>query len=188
MTTNLAYDYQKENATDFSKKKIPWDYLVNELTKVFKLSCKERKVLSNSVTAKLIAAIPFEAGCYEPERTAIAHLGLYVMEKRGFQKYCAHTPIDDVNILHRLDFISTFEGGDTDIIEHGMYLLALIMLEGYNKSANKDLKKGIYNPIACGRWNYGEKKKKIEEKLKKIKCPVLDSILFFPDISWPSRW
>lgn len=183
MMTNLAYQM-----SETIKKTIPWNYLVNEISKVFKLSHKEKKDFESSSTAKLIATIPFEAGCYEPERTAIAHLGLYVMEKRGFQKYCAHTPIDDVNILHRLDFISTFEGGDTDIIEHGMYLLALIMLEGYNRSANKDLKKGIYNPIACGRWNYGEKKKEIEEKLKKIKCPVLDSILFFPDISWPSRW
>lgn len=183
MMTNLAYQMPET-----IKKTIPWDYLVNEISKVFELSHKEKKDFESSSTAKLIAAIPFEAGCYEPERTAIAHLGLYVMEKRGFQEYCSHQPIDDVNILHRLDFISIFEGGNPEIIEHGMYLLALIMLEGYNKSKREDALNKVYNPIASGRWDYESKKKEIMSVLKKVECPNLDSIIMFPYLDTAGYW
>lgn len=188
MTTNLAYNYHKKDRTDFSRKEIPWDYFVDEISKVFKLSKIEKRSLFCSTTAKLIATIPFEAGCFEPEKTAIAHLGLYIMEKRGFQKYCAHQPTDDVNILHRLDFIATFEGGNPLIIEHGMYLLALIMIEGYNRSVKKDIKNDVYNPIANGRWDYESKKKEILSVLKKIECSKLDSIIFLPYTEIPREW
>lgn len=183
MTTNLAYQITDEN-----KKDLPWEYLVEETSKVFRFTKKETKQFALSKTAKLIASIPFEADCYEPEKTAIAHLGLYVMEKRGFQEYCSHQPIDDVNILHRLDFISIFEGGNPEIIEHGMYLLALIMLEGYNKSKREDALNKVYNPIASGRWNYELKKKEIMSVLKKIECPNLDSIIMFPYLDTAGYW
>ena len=58
---------------------------------------------------------------------------------QGFQKYCAHNVSDDDDIFNRLAFISTFEGGNKEIIHHGMNILALIMLEGYKKSAQKVL-------------------------------------------------
>ena len=87
-------------------------------------------------------------------------------------------------ILHRLDFISTFSGGNTKIIEHGMYLLALIMLEGYNTSVKQDTIKNIYNPIANGRWNYKQKKENILKILQKYKCPELDSLLTDPYPKW----
>lgn len=181
MKTNLAYIKMEEN-----KKEVPWNYLCEEIAKVFKFTKKEKHAFANSATARLIATIPFEAECYEPEKTAIAHLGLYVMEKRGFQEYCSHLPTDDVNILHRLDFISDFCGGNLQIIEHGMYLLALIMLEGYNKSIEKDIKNGIYNPIANGRWDYETKKAEISRILKKIEYPALDSLLdgYYENFVW----
>ena len=179
MQTNLAYRPEKTN-----KPIIPWDYLTKEISKTFRFTNKENQEFTNSITAKLIAAIPFVADCYEPEKTAIAHLGLYVMEKRGFQKFCAHLPTDDIYILHRLDFISTFSGGNTKIIEHGMYLLALIMLEGYNTSVKQDTIKNIYNPIANGRWNYKQKKENILKILQKYKCPELDSLLTDPYPKW----
>jgi len=183
MTTNLAFQITDEN-----KKDVPWEYLVKEISKVFKFTRKETKQFAASKTAKLIASIPFEADCYEPEKTAIAHLGLYVMEKRGFQEYCSHQPIDDVNILHRLDFISTFEGGDPEIIEHGMYLLALIMLEGYNNSIGEDIKNEVYNPIASGRWNYELKKKEIMSVLKKVECPNLDFVFLSSYQEFSKEW
>lgn len=92
----------------------------------------------NCKTARLIATIPFAASCNEPERTATAHLCIYMAEIRGFQKYCAHLPSDDISLFKRLEFILTFEGEDTEIIDYGMNLLGLIMIEGYHKSENED--------------------------------------------------
>lgn len=79
--TNLAYSYQSNNW------KLPeWNYLVNEVSEVFKFDEKEKHQFENSNTAKLIATIPFVAECNEPERTAIAHLCLYVAEKKRISK------------------------------------------------------------------------------------------------------
>ncbi|MCR4579990.1 MAG: hypothetical protein K5681_06570 [Treponema sp.] len=55
------------------------------------------------------------------ESPATAHLCLYMAEKRGFQEYCAHMPDDDNTLLTRLDFISTFDGGDQQILDAHKY-------------------------------------------------------------------
>lgn len=89
-----------------------WNYFVDELSSIFRLTAEEKKQLNNSFTAKIIATIPFAANCIEPERTAILHLCIYLAELKGVQKYFAHLPSDDINIYNRLACISTFEGGD----------------------------------------------------------------------------
>lgn len=154
-----------------------WSYLLTEISKVFSLNSKEIEILSNSTTAKIIATIPFESNCKEPERTAIAHLCLYIAELKGFQKYCSHNKEDDADIYNRLAFISTFEGGNYQIIEHGMAILALIMIEGYKKSKQKDEKAGVYNPLVSGTWNYQSIKNSLLLKINKISVPNLDILL-----------
>ena len=151
-----------------------WEYIASETATVFKLTKKEADDLYKSNTAKIIAAIPFVAGCKEPERTAIAHICIYMAEIKGFQKYYAHLPTDDNDIFNRLAFISTFEGGNQAIIEHGMNMLAYIMVEGYNRSKEKDLKDGVYNPIANGKWDYKQLKNKLLKKIDEFECPDLD--------------
>ena len=160
-----------------------WSYLVGEIAKVFRLTDKEKEKLDNNPTARIIATIPFEAKCKEPERTAIAHLCLYMAELKGFQKFCSHTKEDDNDIYNRLAFISTFEGGNQAVIEHGMAILALIMLEGYNKSKQKDIAEGVYNPIVAGVWNYQTVKNTLLWKINKISVENLDSLVVL-DYGW----
>lgn len=159
-----------------------WSYLLTEISKVFSLNSKEIENLSNSTTAKIIATIPFESNCKEPERTAIAHLCLYIAELKGFQKYCSHNKEDDADIYNRLAFISTFEGGNYQIIEHGMAILALIMIEGYKKSKQKDEKAGVYNPLVSGTWNYQSIKNSLVWKINKLSVPNLDILLPQADV------
>lgn len=169
--TNLAFKISNQSWN------LPeWEYLVSEVSSVFKLTTKENSKLRNSYTAKIIATIPFEAGCNEPERTAIAHLCLYIAEIKGFQKFCSHNVQDDENIYNRLAFISTFDGGNLEIINHGMSILALIMLEGYKSSCSKDKKANIYNPLVSGKWNYQNEKNKLLWEIGKIEVPNLDWI------------
>ena len=153
-----------------------WNYLVDEVSKVFKFDEEEKYQFQNSNTAKIITTIPFEAQCKEPERTAIAHLCLYVAEIKGFQKYCAHLPSDDSDIYNRLSFISTFEGGSKEIINHGMNALALIMIEGYRKSMQKDKINNIYNPFVSGKWNYQSIKNRLLWEINKTEVPNIDWI------------
>jgi len=173
---NLAY---AENNEQWNLAE--WNYIVEESAVVFRLTDLEKNQLSNSTTARIIATIPFAANCEDAERTAIAHICLYLAELKGFQKYCAHVPSDDSNIFNRLDAISDFKGGNKAIINHGMNLLALKMLEGYKHSSQKDEKNGIYNPLVSGNWNYKLIKNDLLNKLSKIECPALDD-LFYSDI------
>ncbi|MCR4736311.1 MAG: hypothetical protein K5829_15045 [Treponema sp.] len=154
-----------------------WEYFVKAITDIFHLTNNESTELKNSVTAKIIAMIPFVANCKEADRTAISHLSLYMVEKKGFQEYCCHLPSDDEYLLKRLSPISNFKGGDEAIIEHGMYMLALIMINGYKRSAHRDIRYGIYNPIANGKWNYAKTKKEILAVLSKNPNKALDSLL-----------
>lgn len=169
--SNLAYQFYEKNLLE------EWDYILDEISKVFEFSPEEKTKFDNSDTVKIIATIPFVANCIEPERTAIAHLCLYEVEKRGFNKYCSHLPTDDNDIYKRLAFIATFEGGNQLIIKHGMNILALIMLEGYKRSQKKDIKNNIYNPIASGKWNYQLLKDKLISDINKLEVPELDWVL-----------
>ncbi len=153
-----------------------WDYITNEIKNVFRLTDIEFDELRKSKIAKIIAAIPFEAGCYEPERTAIAHLCLFMAEKKGFGKYCSHVPSDDTTLYNRLSFISTFEGGDEKVIEYGMNMLAYFMVEGYHKSESYDKENNIYNPFVSGKWNYKQTKSLIMKKLESYSNELLDVI------------
>ena len=162
-----------------------WSYLETEISNVFRLSNEEKSHLLDNPTAKLIATIPFEAGCNEPERTAIAHLCLYIAEIQGFNKYCSHSQNDDKCVFNRLSFISTFDGGDADIIEHGMNLLAYIMIEGYKASQQADIETGAYNPFNSGAWDYNQLKNELLYKINRISVPNLDNILINePKLMW----
>ncbi|BDC94592.1 hypothetical protein [Treponema bryantii] len=142
-----------------------WDYFVSEIQTIYRLTDEETDKFSNSTTAKIIAAIPFVAGCYRPEVTAIAHLSLYMNEIKGFQKYYACNPLDDCDLFERLEPISHFRGGDKKIIECGMNTLAYIMIEGYHKSEKFDAAHGNYNPFVSGNWNYKSLKNMLSKKV-----------------------
>lgn len=163
-----------------------WDYFVEESSKVFCLTLEEKKDLYNNTTAKIIATIPFAANCDEAERVAIAHIALYLVDKRGFQKYCSHMPYDDSDLFNRLEPISHFKGGDYKIIKHGMNMLALIMLEGYKHSCGNDKHNKIYNPLAEKKWNYTKIKNKLLNDLSKTHCEILDNLYYAA--STPPKW
>ena len=155
-----------------------WDGIIDNVAKVFRLNEIEKNRIYYSRTARIIASIPFAAECKQPERNAVAHICMYVAELYGFQEYCSHTPEDDSDIYNRLAFISTFEGGDKDVIEYGMNMLAMIMIEGYHKSEAKDAEAGIYNPFVSGAWNYLKIKNELTRKLNNFSNPLLDSCYY----------
>ena len=161
-----------------------WHYFITEIQKVYRLTDDEVEKLSNNQTAKIIAAIPFFAGCYRPEVTAIAHLSLYMNELKGFQKYCACNMLDDSDLYERLEPISHFRGGDQKIIQCGMDTLAYIMVEGYHKSAKADLEDGVYNPFNTGNWNYKSLKKMLTRSVFVDYNPFTTFIGDTPSYGW----
>lgn len=155
-----------------------WESFSKQLTKVFKLTKKEKQRLSKNTAAHFLYRLPFIAGCINPERTALANLILYITEAFLFNKtphllsVTNHTPEDDSNIFSRLNHLMHYYGGNSKA--HGTALLALIMLCGYDKSRNKDSLKGVYNPLNSGAWNFTEKKEELLSIINDNFCTEVD--------------
>lgn len=169
---NYAFQIEELNVPE-------WDYFVSEIKTIYRLTDEEAENFAESSTAKIIAAIPFVAGCYRPEVTALAHLLLYMNEKKGVQKYYACNPLDDIDLFECLEPISHFRGGDEKIIECGMNTLAYIMVEGYHRSEKFDAENGNYNPFVSGNWNYKTLKNKLVKKVFVVFNPF---IIILPNI------
>ncbi|ULQ59909.1 hypothetical protein K7I13_00745 [Brucepastera parasyntrophica] len=154
-----------------------WTELCNCIAETFRFTEDEKVSFSMNRVAKLIAAIPFAAGCDEPARTALGHLAVYMTELRGGSIIGGHNPSDNEDIFTRLRLLSSYKGGNQEIISHGMHQLALVMIVGYEKSMDKDEYLGVYNPLNDGSWNAEEMKLDILRELKKSPNTILDSIV-----------
>lgn len=164
-----------------------WDNLRTCVSETFRFSAEEDEAFARDSVAKLIAAIPFEAGCDEPERTALAHLAVYMTELRGGRKIGDHTPADNASPLARLRLLSSFKGGNEIVIAHGMNLLALVMLTGYIQSKDEDKENNIYNPLNDGSWDAPAMQEGLLEKIRANPCEALDMIL--PEVlAFVTKW
>ncbi len=127
-----------------------WMEISERVAEAFRMTPDERERLSQGRIAKLIAAIPFLAGCEDAERTAVAHLGTYLLSTRETKCYFNARSEDGTSVLERLRLGSNFKGGDARIIEKGLCLLALNMVSDYKRDIEEDERLGKYNPIAAG--------------------------------------
>ena len=166
--------------TDF--KLLDWESMSIKLTEIFRLTDSESENLKNSKTAQLIAAIPFAAGCKQPERSAFGNLCLYLAEKQSITGPGDHCPEDDVSIYERLRPLMNLEDGNFAVITHGMQLLALVMINGYKHSKENDIENGIYNPLNAGIWNFEQLKEHLISEIQAHPCTELDKII--PTLSY----
>ena len=154
-----------------------WSEISDAVSKAFRMNAEEREAFAEKRVAKLIAAIPFLAECEDAERTAVAHLGSYLLSVRATKRYFNARPDDSESITERLRLISNFKGGDQRIIERGTNLLALNMVSDYRRDAEEDVFLRKYNPVSEGDFDYestiGELKKRIEE----VPCSEMDEIM-----------
>jgi hypothetical protein len=131
-----------------------WAELSRQMAAAFRLTQAEAGSLASSKTARLVAAIPFVAGCDHPERTALAHLATFrIASTDACAKVFDHDASDNTSPTARLAPIADFIGGDRSIIAYGMELLAIIMTNGYAKDIKKDLASGEYNPVGAKIWD-----------------------------------
>ncbi|QEN04154.1 hypothetical protein EW093_05365 [Thiospirochaeta perfilievii] len=79
--------------------------------------------------------------------------------------------------MERLYLIHNFKGGNNDIIQRGMSLLALNMLHGYKKDLVEDSLNGKYNPLYQNEWVYKDEIKKLMSYINSIECLKMDTIM-----------
>jgi hypothetical protein len=163
-----------------TRESFPWETLCTCVAETFRFTDKERADFALNRTAKLIAALPFAAGCEEAERSALAHLAIYMTELRGGRRVGDHTPEDNASPFARLRLLSSFKGGDPDVLDHGLSQLALVMLAGYERSQEEDRQRHQYNPLNAGAWDAVAMRRQLTDRIHAHPCESLDRVL--PDI------
>lgn len=154
-----------------------WSEICDAVSKAFRMNEEERKFLQEKHVAKLIAAIPFLAGCEDAERTSVAHLGTYLLSVRETKKYFNAKPDDSESVIERLRLIGNFKGGDQTIIDRGMNLLALNMISDYRRDAEEDVFLQKYNPVSAGDFDYESAITELKERIEEVACPEMDKIM-----------
>ena len=154
-----------------------WDELSGRVARAFRMTEAEETWLRDGKIARLIAALPFLAGCEDAERTAVAHLGTYLLSTRETKTYFTAQPGDNQSVLERLRLGSNFKGGDARIIERGLCLLALNMVADYKRDIEEDARLGKYNPIAAGAWDFEATVADLEYRIISIPCEEMEKLL-----------
>lgn len=154
-----------------------WNEIVSIIASAFNFDGSKKSKLAAAPTPKLIAALPYLAGCREPRRTALAHLATYIVaESQAGRASFDHKAGDNYDVLARLSTIANFEGGDPVVLNRGMKRLATVMIRGYQKDLDSDKSKGLYNPILAGGWNGDEKLKNLDSAIASTKDDEMDAI------------
>ncbi len=155
--------------------KFDWDAIVEDLTKAFKLGVKEKSSIQRSPAFKITAAIPFLAGCEDPDRCAYIHLGALIMASK-IPEVFSFRKSDLAKIKRRMQYIANFQGGDKAIIAQGMALLELCMILDYKTDLKADLAARKANP-ADPQFGF-ELDKNIKKAEKKARISIAFDSLF----------
>ncbi len=166
-----------ETAARHDSIRMRWERDLLNVAEAFAMDESERTRFAAKPIARLIAALPYLAGCDRPERTAIEHLGVYVLSVRSTRNAFFASPEDDHDVLARLEPIMRFRGGDRSIIDRGMALIALIMVVDYSRDMGIDRVLGKHNPIASGAWDAEEMTTELRMRIAAIDCPQMEAIM-----------
>ena len=153
-----------------------WNNLVNIVSSAFHLTEKERIALYKSRIARLIAAIPYLAGCEDVERTAISHLGIYMFTIRTRNFFCTGTE-EIKGLFKRMRMINNYLGGKTTLLERGMNLILLNILAEYEHDLSETWNPKKQDPMIAGIWYLKEEKDDLIKRIKAVNAPYMDEII-----------
>jgi len=159
-----------------------WITLAGRAGAVLNYGIKEKEWLKTSKIARLIAETPFLAGCDKAEETAFSHLILYLISlDESARTIYFHQPQDDRDVYTRLFPVSNFLGGNSSVIRCSLDLMALTMLSNYQKNAGEDERRGKYNPLNEGKWDYQTESEKLIRSIQDYSIPELTSLYSVED-------
>jgi len=165
-----------------------WDKISSRVRAVLNYGITKTAWLQKSRMARLVASVPFLAGCEKAEETSFTNLTIYLMSlDESVRDIYFHKPDDDEDIYRRLFPISHFVGGDIRIIQCCLDLMALSMVSNYQKDVESDTALGKYNPVAEGKWNFQAISGKLVEAIKQTITPEISAI-FSVDDALPGLW
>lgn len=154
-----------------------WEKLSESIAKAFSLDANHLDRIRKNSVMKLVGALPFLAECEEPERIAISHLGTFILASSPATKaFFWHNQHDSKNLQHRLERISHFEGGNIQVLDWGMNLLAIAMINDHESDTSKDSAEGRNNPIAAGDWDAEALRTELKKQLPDFQDTRLEEL------------
>jgi hypothetical protein len=161
--------------------------ILDSIELTFRLTDLERATLEQDPLIRLLSLLPYFAECPEPERLGYLNLSTYISERRGGKQYFLHLPEDDTDYLSRLAvFARIMDGGDPAVIDKGLSLAAMVMLNEYLLDQDEDLQNGKYNPLNSGTWNFTQAMNDLQARVHKTPVARMD-VLFvvsFMAMTW----
>ena len=155
-----------------------WMRLTESIGRAFGLTKDRIEGMKANPVLKMVGALPYFAGCDEPERTALAHMGTYMLASLEPTKDAfSHNFQDSADPARRLERISHFPGGDPAVIDRGMKLLTIAMLGDHLHDAELDAEVGKLNPVNAGHWDAEELIEELRDDLAESPCPEMDAVL-----------
>jgi hypothetical protein len=154
-----------------------WEELSESVAQAFRMDGEEKSRFKAKNIARLIGTLPFIARCEDPHRTAVVHLGAYILSVRETKPCFNAAPADNGDLFERLRLISSFKDGDQAIIKKGMSLLALCMIEDYQRDTHLDSVLGKYNPVKEGAFDYPELRENLLKTIHGVESAEVDAIL-----------
>jgi hypothetical protein len=114
-----------QQRTEFLQKE--WPAVVEYTARGLRLSEEEQRWLAESRVAQYIAAIPYAAGCTNPDRMAIMLLVLFVVEIRGGSPFDTRSSDMDGSLARIEPYFEPLyaAAGDADVIDRGKYILGM---------------------------------------------------------------
>ena len=124
-------------------KSFNWESIADELSAIFHLSKEEKEKVLKSPAARLTAEIAYLAGCHDPDRVAMAHVGTIIIASKNPR--FSHKKNE--SLYNRMAVLDHYPGGNPEIVKAGMILLELISLYDHVRDIESDRKIGKYNPL-----------------------------------------
>ena len=154
-----------------------WEQISSRVRAVLNYGIAQKEWLQSSKMARLIASVPFLAGCAKPTETSFCHLTIYLLSlDESARDLFFHKPEDDKDIYSRLIPISNYAGGDRNIIQCCTDLMVLCMISNYDKNVETDRAIGKYNPVNEAGWDYQTLSQKLIQSINKTITPEISRI------------
>lgn len=149
-----------------------------------RLTMGELERLRRSKVARLLAAVPYRAGCENPDLIAVLHVSMYVAGMRS-REFFAHR--DNQSLGDRIGMGLHYPDGDAEVIDAAMAILESVSLNDHKKDADADRRRGYPNPLNMGLVDYATEKRRIRERLRAVRPALrreLEGILSSSEDHW----
>lgn len=166
-----------------------WQELQTYVIKSTSLNNQEQELLSQSLVAKILGAIPYLAGCDNPDQLAVLEVSLYIVAMRNKELF-SHREKQTIRERINTGFLSPLREGDPNIVDFGLTLLELISLNDHKSDLTSDLLNEHSNPLTDGNILYFPSKQILIKKLESFDSKIYQSFqnLIPGDVTAASWW